>query len=465
MSQSNRDIPTMVRWFDPKTLKPGGDTKADYPGPLSYCGQTGLVAAADRESVFFIRENDHKVSYCLKDPKLGVAHQGKLLLSVNGNGDVVVTGGSDGRLKLWGMATGKLLADLSLGVPYVRPVFSPDGRYVATPAGRRVIVYEVGGSDVCRTIAVCDQPVRAIDVSRSGDRLAAVVGAENEPGEVLIWDLAENQLESRTPVLSTFTESTRAFLSIHPSDPFVAFNDGYELLHVCRLGKGLTVDGSAQINGKQFAYGTEPDVLWALPRGGGVVRLDLATRRVLSRWEADLARITDGADGIGCMAASDNWALAGVDNGTVALLRASDGRQAASFEGPGGAVSALAMSHDEILAACGTVKGLARIISISERRRVCDLLPQDDQINALAISEGKRLLATACRDGQVRLWQLGRDSAEELVRLQFPGGPVDDVRFLSGDSDLAVLVHKERGVRLIDLGRLRDGLRKIRLDW
>jgi WD40 repeat protein len=182
---------------------------------------------------------------------------------------------------------------------------------------------------------------------------------------------------------------------------------------------------------------------------------------VAVRWSNAFSGQWTGLGGVWAVAAGRRWVVAGGRDGMVRLLRASDGKGETVPGESGGPVTSAALSADETLAAVGTWQGGLRVLRVPEGDEVAHLPAHRDSVEAVAFAG--RLLASGSRDGTVRLWRCDGRAVEPLLTLPAPG-PVQGLALSPAGPTLAVLVHKERGVRLWHLDRLRARLAGAGLD-
>lgn len=151
--------------------------------------------AAARKHHKVMEDKNGEAKPALPKPVLNVsAHPGAQVtcLAVSPDGKRLATGGSDGSVRLWDAADGKLVAALKDAHPGgVHAVaFSPDGRTLAT-----------GGADKTAKLWQADEkpvvihkldhpgPVNAVAFSPDGKQVASGSGVPKESGVVQVWDV------------------------------------------------------------------------------------------------------------------------------------------------------------------------------------------------------------------------------------------------------------------------------------
>ena len=123
-------------------------------------------------------------------------HQGgTLALSWSAKGELIATGGQDGRVKLWVGGSGALLRELDGGAAWVEHVaFSPDGTHLAATAGKRLRIWKSDG-ELAFEFAAHESTVSALQWRADGKGVAtACYGkircfrlGETKPYENIPW--------------------------------------------------------------------------------------------------------------------------------------------------------------------------------------------------------------------------------------------------------------------------------------
>ncbi|MCH7728128.1 MAG: PD40 domain-containing protein, partial [Planctomycetes bacterium] len=155
------------------------------------------------------------------DPELEDAHEGGISwLDFHPGGSVLASGGNDSKLKLWEVASGRLLATVYQGgTDNIFPTFSPDGRYLATTSDQKTVIYEVGGLDVQTVIAHHAQLVVAIDTAVDDRGLACLTERRDTESKshtttVSLWDMASGRAKAITHILGPYFDETEGQPSI-----------------------------------------------------------------------------------------------------------------------------------------------------------------------------------------------------------------------------------------------------------
>jgi eukaryotic-like serine/threonine-protein kinase len=408
-------------------------------------------------------------------PGLEEAHEDQVeQLAFSPDGSLLASGcGGDGRVKLWEVATGRLLVTAAVGQGgRVHPAFTPDGRHLVTTADGRTVLFEVGGLREQALVGHHTRPVRAVAVAPEGNRLVCLAveddhGANERKGEVTVWSLRDGRRQGEGQGVSGRLDRPlgKPSVACDPRGATVAYaGELAEGFHVWDVARGERLGPVDAPLASSLSFARAGPTLWGVLDELRVFSLPAGGRKAVPRWSNEPAKLFKGTIGVVCLAAGDRWALAGSRDATTKLLRASDGGREREWDSPGGAVRCVALSADESLAASGTEKGLAQLVRVPGGAPVAVLEAHQDSVEAVAFGPGGRLLATGSKDRTVRLWRRDGASFRKLLALQAPG-PVLSVCFGPDGDRLVVLVQNERAVRLWDLGRLRKSLARMNLGW
>jgi WD40 repeat protein len=449
-----------------------------------------LAAVQDRQIVLIDAVSDlHRdrqgIFEVFQDPHLKAAHTGDINhLEFSPNGSVLVSGSTDGKVKLWEVASGRLLAAPGIaGTDNRFPSFSPDGHYLATTGNNQTILYELAGFQEQAVMAHHSRPIRALEFAPDGQTLACLATEDlNErdqrAGTLSWWDLESNRLREQIAIGGRLTPmlGLSPCLAYHPHEEVIAFSSEsatefcvWDVAHKKRLEPIHGASVSA------LCFAPDGQRLWAIGLSR-VVNAWTWPDRTLSHWkDTRWNELAKSRSGMTCIAAGNQWIVAGSMDSSTKVFSAADAtlvkELSSARPAPGNAeldpdlVLSVALTPDETLAVSGTQSGRVRVMRIPDGELVADLGGHTDQINSMAFTKDGQFLATGSSDQTVRLWKRADRTYQEILTLPLPSGAAISVRFSPDGTKLAMLVQNERAMRIWHLDRLRARLAQMNLDW
>ncbi|HEV3256113.1 MAG TPA: protein kinase, partial [Gemmataceae bacterium] len=318
-------------------------------------------------------------------------------------------------------------------------VFSPDGTTLAVARkARPVELWD------CATRRL---RIRFPDPSTEVEWLAFspdgwVVAGACADGTVRLWDLLNGH--QRAPLIGHRGKPFRVAFS--PSRKLLASADAREVrvwdLATGKVRMTMTADGGP-ISAMVFAS-TEDTLAYSAGRTWYV-------------WDCLRAKARPGAE-----TTHPVLALAFARWGMLLLVAESDGTLTrwsgnqcmARLRVAAGPVRAVAPSPDDRTMAVGGDDGSVRIVEVPTGQEHLILRGHTDRVGSVAFTPNGRLLASASRDGTVKLWELnevGQD-AEPPEGVLPRGGPVA----LAPDGKTIALACRDATIRLLDVATWRE---------
>ncbi|MCW5775229.1 MAG: protein kinase [Phycisphaeraceae bacterium] len=264
----------------------------------------------------------------------------------------LVTGGGDGAVRLWDLATGEVLWETALGRSHRsrRTVYSPDGATIAAACSDgSVRLLEASSGETLRTFGPARGEVYAVAFSPEGRRIAAV----NGDSTVVVYDVEDGGVVALASGLAALPrdvayspDGTRLYTS-GAVDGVIVW-DAATLERVDAL-RTTSTPWSVAISpdGRTLAAGTFGATVEFFDLGTGERTIGAARHHLVV---AGLAFSRDGAT-----------LASGGDDGTVKLWERSSGRLLASLETESGPIPGVAFSPDGMTLACATSSGNAEL--------------------------------------------------------------------------------------------------------
>jgi WD40 repeat protein/3',5'-cyclic AMP phosphodiesterase CpdA len=359
-------------------------------------------------------------------------------VAIDPGGEVLVTSGEDGTVRLWGAQSGRLLRTLEHGTSPVRDVVvCPTGRWLASAGDEgTVCLWDADSGALVRTLEGHSGPVACLAISPDGHWLASA----GDDRAIRLWELATGRLVhvlegSRAPVRGIAISPDGRLLAAAGYDPTV------RVWEVEGDAPPRTLEAHA---GSVWRVAFSPEGGWLVTAGdGGMVLV----------WDAESGahlRSLEGSEGSvrGVAVSPDGrWLATAGDDRRVRLWDAATGQLLRVLHGHRATVRSVAISPDgRWLATAGDGRSL-RMWEADTGRQMRTLEGGTRPVAGVAISSDGRWLASAGHDRGVRLW----DAASGRVRRRLEGhtGHVLSVA-ISPDGRWLVSAGDDRSVRLWD---------------
>ena len=326
-------------------------------------------------------------------------------LALTGDGRVV-SGSSDGTVKVWDLNSGQEQRTLSGHGDWVNALaLTGDGRVVSGSDDGTVKVWDLNSGHEQRTLSGHGGGVRALALTGDG----RVVSGSSD-GTVKVWDLNSGQ-EERT-------------LSGH----------GGGVKALALTGDGRVVSGSDDGTVKVWDLNSGHEQRTLSGHGDGVNALALTgDGRVVSGsfdgtvkvWDLNSGQeertLSGHGDGVNALALTgDGRVVSGSSDGTVKVWDLNSGQEERTLSGHGGGVNALALTGDGRVVS-GSSDGTVKVWDLASGQEQRTLSGHGDGVNALAMTGDGRVVSGSS-DGTVKVWDLA--SGQEQRTLSGHGGGV-----------------------------------------
>ncbi|WP_220207248.1 caspase family protein [Reticulibacter mediterranei] len=336
-----------------------GQTLLKGESPSQWLRQLGQVGAEDRSLL-----------------RIFPSHVGVVTsVAFSPDGELVLTGSSDFKARIWETVSGKLLITLEGHSGRIRSVaFSPDGSQVLTGSSDRTArLWETSTGKPLILLEGHTDYVTSVAFSPDGSQV--LTGSQD--GTARLWETMNGHML----VAEEHNDEVRS----------VAFSpDGKEAL----IGSS---DGTARI--------------W-----------EIATRKLLMTLEGH-------SDGVWSVTFSPDGklVLTGSSDGTARLWEKTTGQSLTTFEGYTNVVESVAFSPDGELVLTGSSDGTARLWEATTGKLLATLEGHTDVVESVAFSPDGTHILTGSWDKTARLWKTA--SKQVLATLEGHTGWVRSVAF------------------------------------
>ncbi|NJL62836.1 MAG: WD40 repeat domain-containing protein [Methylacidiphilales bacterium] len=273
---------------------------------------------------------------------------------INPDGQTIVSGCADKKVKVWDIQTGKILRTIAGHAGEISSIaVSPDGNFLAvgisdTPRSN-VKVWQLGTGKLIHTLLGHNKPVNVVTISPDGQILAS------GSNKIKIWNLAKGD---------------RVCTLWHSSSVNAA---------------AITPDGTILVSGTS----DRKIKLWN-PQTGEPLRTFMGH-------SGEVKALTIHPQG--------QVLISGSADNTINVWDLSAGKILHSLLGHTGEVKTLAISHDGQILISGSSDRTIKIWHLASGELLQTLMGHLGTVNSLAISPDNRIIASGSSDKTIKLWQ------------------------------------------------------------
>lgn len=417
-----------------RVWEPGaGRIRSEFKGPaaaaaLSLSKDGKLLACASPEAVRILDVSSAREQSAVHRPG-GQAES----IAFSPDGLSVLSGSTDGSLRLWDARTGKEVRTLTGHEDKVGAVaFSPDGRMIVSGSHDETLrLWDVATGKEVRTLSGHRDGVSALAFAPKGDVLAS----GGEDGSVLFWDVRTG--DNRHTCRAHAGRVTSVVFVLGGGILASGGEDG--VVRLWDAAAGREMDRFAAHTGKALAVACSPDGRYVASGGADrTVRLwDAASGRAL--WMRSAHR--DAVSALTFLPASGLF-VSGSRDRTIRLWRVEDDgsggtrvAEEAALQGNAQGVTALASFPDGRTLVSGSIDGSLRLWDVKARRMTSSFQTLSQAVTALAVSPDGRHFAAAIGNGAIHLWEVS--SPTEVRTLRRAGDHVYGLAFSRDGATIA----------------------------
>jgi WD40 repeat protein len=372
-----------VRWARPQTVHGDGHTGAVTAAAVAgsrvvSAGEDGSVRVWDRASRRLVRV-------------LRGHHGWVYAVAVSAAGDVVASAGDDAVIRLWSGSSGRPIGVLAGHSKRVRSLaFDRAGRLLVSGSeDGRIIVWTVDPTARVRDLATDGRPTWSVDIGHND----TLVGAGGEDESVRVYDLRTGHLVAERSGHRDWVRVV-AFAS---DAPLLASGSGDGSVCLWNVADGhLALLRSTPTVDRIRALAVSPDA--------GVIESageDATVRTITAAGVVHETSMPAGVDWIRALAADHDELTLGCEDGAVRLLR---DRNLSELAAGKDTVWSTALTPDGEFALLGHSDGTIEVNRADSNRSPRRLHAGGGRVWALDAAAG--IVAAACGDGAVRVWNL-----------------------------------------------------------
>ncbi|MGK3969538.1 AAA family ATPase [Sorangium sp. So ce118] len=435
-----RGLPT-IRLRHPVRMWTGEErTLSGHSGPVNACavspdGQRIVSASWDRTLKVWDLASGKLLSTL-------EGHSGWVnACAVSPDGQRIVSASTDSTLKVWDLASGKLLSTLEGHSGDVNAcAVSPDGqRIVSASTDSTLKVWDLASGKLLSTLEGHSDRVNACAVSPDGQR---IVSASND-STLKVWDLASGKLLS---TLEGHSGGVNACAVNPDGQRIVSASSWDSTLKVWDLASGKLLSTLEGHSGGVNACAVSPDGqrIVSASRERTLKVWDLASGKLLSTLEGHSGGVT------ACAVSPDGQRIVSAsDDRTLKVWDLASGKLLSTLEGHSGWVNACAVSPDGQRIVSASWDRTLKVWDLASGKLLSTLEGHSGYVNACVVSpDGQRIVSASSWDSTLKVWDLA--SGKLLSTLEGHSGGVTACA-VSPDGQRIVSASKDETLKVWDL--------------
>ncbi|MHB2020206.1 MAG: caspase family protein [Candidatus Xenobia bacterium] len=315
-------------------------------------------------------------------------NRGGVYVALSPNEKTLATGGQDGKVKLWDVATGQVRATIKAGDNYSGALvcFSPDGKTLAM-AQDGVQLVDVATGTVKQSLGSTDLKTLDLAFNRDGSRLAVF----STEGDIKVWSLPAGA-EAATMHTGTYSDN----YGDHGCVAFLPDGDLITASNTVTRWKGSQKVQEVQMDGPQVSIAVSPDGKTLAVVHDGVLLCDPDSLQTIRKVDAP------NADGVAFSPDGRTLAVSQYDAHATLWQLGAQPKQIADLAGHSRMVFDIGV-HGRTLTAVDAFGAPTRWDLLSGRALPVGQAARS-KITAAAISADQRHVAIGHFDGEVELF-------------------------------------------------------------
>ena len=323
-------------------------------------------------------------------------------VALSSDGRFALSGGSDHTLKLWDVATARIIRTLQGHSDSVNAAaFSPDGRYIVSGSSDNSLkLWHLATGSEIRTIPVPSMRVHAVCFSPDG---RYVLSGNFDPwwgrrrNTLKLWDVATGR------ELRTFKGHSRGVFSVafSPDGRFVLSGGGDKSMRIWDLRSGRELRIFKGHSNSVDAVAFSPDGRYALSGSwdSSIKLWDVATGRELRTFRGHLKSVNAVA-----FSPNARYILSGSSDHTLKLWNLASGQEIHTFKGHSNKVNTLAVSRDGRYVVSGSSDKTLKLWEITSGRELRTFKGRSEPVSVVAFSPDGRYTLSGGWDKTLILW-------------------------------------------------------------
>ncbi|AFY99280.1 AAA-like domain-containing protein [Calothrix sp. PCC 6303] len=320
------------------------------------------------------------------------------------DGKTLASASRDNTIKLWNVATGKVISTLTGHKSYVNSVvFSRDGKTLASASHDKTIkLWNVATGKVISTLTGHKSYVNSVVFSRDGKTLASA----SHDKTIKLWNVATGKVIStltghKSSVISVVYSPDGKTLASASWDNITASLDKTIKLWNVATGKVISTLTGHESDVRSVVYSPDGKTLASASADNTIKLWNVATGKVISTLtghESDVRSVVYSPDG-------KTLASASADN-TIKLWNVATGKVISTLTGHESEVRSVVYSPDGKNLASASADNTIKLWNVATGKVISTLTGHESEVRSVVYSPDGKTLASASWDNTIKLWNV-----------------------------------------------------------